>query len=174
MTAREVVITGMGAVSPYGVGLQKLVDNCWLGRSAVSVIDEWKSIKGLGSYLAAPVPSLDPKKYLPRSARRTMGDMAVYATIATQEAIQQARITQDQLQSGNIGIVIGTTTGSPFEYSNFYEEFLSTNSVESLKSGMFFKIMGHTCAANVMYALGIKGEQWAPTSACTSSSQSRL
>ena len=98
--------------------------------------------------------------------------MAVYATIASQEALQQARIYEDQLQSGDIGIAIGTTTGSPMEYNNFYEEFLSTNSVESFKSGMFFKIMGHTCAANVMYALGIKGEQWAPTSACTSSSQS--
>ena len=168
----RVVITGMGSVSPYGVGVQTLVDNCWLGRSAVCVIDEWKSIKGLGSYLAAPVPPLDPKKYLPRSARRTMGNMAVYATIATQEALQQAGITENRLQSGNIGIAIGSTTGSPMEYNNFYEEFLSTNSVESFKSGMFFKIMGHTCAANVMYALGIKGEQWAPTSACTSSSQS--
>ena len=168
----RVVITGRGAVSPYGVGVAPLIDNCWQGKSAVRVIDEWRTIQGLGSYLAAPVPPLDPKKYLPRSARRTMGDMAVYATIATQEAIKDAGITDEALYSGDIGIAIGTTTGSPAEYSNFYEEFITTHSVESFKSGMFFKIMGHTCAANVMYALGINGEQWAPTSACTSSSQS--
>ncbi len=167
----RVVITGRGAVSPYGTGVPALIDNCWLERSAVRVIDEWRAIKGLGSYLAAPVPPIDARKHLPRSARRTMGDMAVYATIAAREALDEAGIGDKQLHSGNIGISIGTTTGSPVEYNNFYEQFLAEHSVESLKSGMFFKIMGHSCAANVMYALGIRGEQWAPTSACTSSSQ---
>jgi 3-oxoacyl-[acyl-carrier-protein] synthase II len=148
-----------------------LNDNFWRGNSAVRLIDEWRSIKGLGSYLAAPVPPLDAKKLLPRSARRTMGDMAVHATIAAREAVDDAGITEEQLHSGEIGIAVGTTTGSPIEYNNFYEEFLAGHSIESMKSGMFFKIMGHSCAANVMYALGISGEQWAPTSACTSSSQ---
>ena len=167
----RVVITGRGAVSPYGVGVPTLVDNCWHGRSAVRCMDEWRSIKGLGSFLAAPVPDIDPKKYLPRSARRTMGDMAIHATIAAREALDDAGITEEQLHSGDIGIAIGTTTGSPVEYNNFYAEFLTRQSIESMKSGMFFKIMGHSCAANVMYALGVSGEQWAPTSACTSSSQ---
>jgi len=167
----RVVITGRGAVSPYGVGVETLTDNFWHGKSAVRLMDEWRSIKGLGSYIAAPVPYLDPKKYLPRSARRTMGNMAVHATIAAREAIDDAGITDEQLHSGEIGIAIGSTTGSPAEYNNFYEEYFSTHSIESMKSGMFFKIMGHSCAANVMYALGISGEQWAPTSACTSSSQ---
>jgi 3-oxoacyl-[acyl-carrier-protein] synthase II len=167
----RVVITGRGAVSPYGVGVATLTDNFWQGKSAVRLIEEWQSIKGLGSFIAAPVPPLDPKKYLPRSARRTMGDMAVYATIAAREAIEDAGITEEQLHSGEIGIAIGSTTGSPVEYNNFYEEYFSSHSIESMKSGMFFKIMGHSCSANVMYALGISGEQWAPTSACTSSSQ---
>ncbi len=167
----RVVITGRGAVSPYGVGVATLTDNFWHGKSAVRLIDEWQAIKGLGSFIAAPVPQLDAKKYLPRSARRTMGDMAVHATIAAREAIEDAGISEEQLRSGEIGLAIGSTTGSPVEYNNFYEEFLSRHSIESLKSGMFFKIMGHSCAANVMYALGLSGEQWAPTSACTSSSQ---
>ena len=97
----RVVITGMGAVSPYGVGVALLLDNCWQGRSAVETIEEWRSIQGLGSYLAAPVPQLDPKKFLPRSARRTMGNMALYATIATKEAIADAAIPEEELQSGD-------------------------------------------------------------------------
>lgn len=167
----RVVITGRGAVSPYGVGVATLAENFWQGNSAVRLIAEWRAIKGLGSFIAAPVPYLDPKQYLPRSARRTMGDMAVHATIAAREAIEDAGIPEQQLHSGEIGIAIGSTTGSPVEYNNFYEEYFSNHSIDSMKSGMFFKIMGHSCAANVMYALGISGEQWAPTSACTSSSQ---
>lgn len=167
----RVVITGRGAVSPYGVGVNELIEGCWHGKSAVRVIEEWKSIQGLGSYLAAPVPPLDARKFLPRTVRRTMGDMALYATIAAREAIEDAGFGEDELQAGDIGVAIGSTTGSPAEFNNYYAEFLSTQSIESMKAGMFFKIMGHSCAANVMYALGMSGEQWAPTSACTSSSQ---
>lgn len=168
---KRVVITGRGAVSPYGSGVDELVQSCWAGKSAVRAIDEWRTIKGLGSYIAAPVPPLKVKKILPRVTRRTMGDMAIYATLAAKEAVQDAELTGEDLGSGDIGVAIGSTTGSPAEYDNYYQEFLPERSIETLKSGMFFKIMGHSCTANVMAALSIKGEQWAPTSACTSSAQ---
>ncbi|GAB4335636.1 MAG: beta-ketoacyl-ACP synthase [Desulfobulbaceae bacterium] len=167
----RVVITGRGAVSPFGIGVAPLAEGCRAGKSAVRVMEQWRGIKGLGSFLAAPVPPVDAKKYLPRSVRRTMGDMALYATIAAQEAVREAGLGEEDLRSGDIGLAIGSTTGSPAEYASYYEEFLARNSIETLKSGMFFKIMGHTCSANVMYALGIRGEQWAPTSACSSSGQ---
>ena len=167
----RVVITGRGSVSPYGLGVKELVNSCWAGKSAVRYMDKWRTIKGLGSYLAAPVPHLDVKQLLPRVVRRTMGDMAVYATLAAQEAVQEAGFSKELLSSGKIGVSIGSTTGSPTEYDNLYQEFLPEQSIESIKSGMFFKIMGHSCAANVMAALKIKGEQWAPTSACTCSAQ---
>jgi len=49
--------------------------------------------------------------------------------------------------------------------------FLPEESIEEVKSGFFFRIMSHSCAANVSLALGIRGEQWAPASACTSAAQ---
>lgn len=171
MHLNRVVITGRGSVSPYGLGVKTLIDNCWAGQSGVRAMDEWRMIKGLGSYIAAPVPFFDVKKYLPRVARRTMGDMAVYATLASREAVQDAKFSDELLAANDIGIAMGSTTGSPAEYDRLYREFLHGQSIDSIKSGMFFKIMGHSCAANVMYTLGIRGEQWAPTSACTSSAQ---
>jgi 3-oxoacyl-[acyl-carrier-protein] synthase II len=43
--------------------------------------------------------------------------------------------------------------------------------IDQIKSGEFFKMMSHSCAANVCLTLGIEGQQWAPSSACTSSAQ---
>ncbi len=171
MLNQRVVITGRGAVSPYGVGLKNLIDNIWAGQSAVVTIEEWREIKGLTSYLAAPVPKYDIKKALPRPLRRTMGTMAINATLASMEATSDAGITKDFLQSGEIGVAFGSTTGSPEIYEKLYRIFLLEKTIEPVKSGEFFKIMGHSCSANIMYALGLKGEQWGPTSACTSSAQ---
>jgi len=168
---QRVVITGRGAVSPFGQGVNTLLTAVGANRSGVVLMPDWRNIRGLESHLAAPVPAMDVKSMLPRAARRTMGPMALYATLACQEAIAEAGISPEMLDSGQVGVAIGSTTGSPEVYEQFYRDYLPTRSIEELRSGIFFKIMGHSCAANVCLALGIKGEQWAPTSACASSSQ---
>lgn len=168
---KRVVITGRGAVSPFGAGVGSLVDSVWQGRSGVRVMEEWRRIKGLKSYLAAPVPELDGRSELPRAIRRTMGDMALHAALAAREAVSEAGLSESFLASGRVGTVIGSTTGSPQTYEDFYRMFLPEESIEEVKSGFFFRIMSHSCAANVSLALGIRGEQWAPSSACTSAAQ---
>ena len=167
----RVVITGRGAVSPFGPGVASLIDGIRAGKSGVKMMEEWRRISGLHSYLAAPVPEIDPRQYLPRSVRRTMGDMAIHAAIAAREAADDAGLSDELLASGKTGVVVGSTTGSPETYENFYRTFLPDESVTEVKSGFFFQIMSHSCAANVCLALGINGEQWAPTSACTSAAQ---
>ncbi|WP_240192046.1 beta-ketoacyl-[acyl-carrier-protein] synthase family protein [Desulforhopalus vacuolatus] len=167
---RRVVITGRGAVSPFGRGVSALLENIWQGRSAIQYMPEWLKIEGLCSHLAAPVPDFD-FKILPRVQRRTMGKMAIYATLASQEAVRDSGISTELLSSGDLGVAIGSTIGSPSAYEAFYSQYLANNSLRGIKSGEFFKSMGHTCSANVCLALGIRGEQWGPVSACTSSSQ---
>ncbi|WP_163335675.1 beta-ketoacyl synthase [Desulfopila sp. IMCC35008] len=172
MQLNRVVITGRGAVSPFGLGVAPLIENIWAGESAVCHMEEWQSIQGLKSRVAAPVPPLDYKSLLPRNVRRSMGKMAIYATLATREAIEDSGVDEPLLTSGETGVAIGSTTGSPVAYEDFYGKYLPHRVLEEIKSGEFFKMMGHTCVANVCLALGIRGEQWAPVSACTSSSQS--
>lgn len=171
MPLNRVVITGRGAVSPFGIGVPLLCESLWAGRSAVRIMEEWSAVQGLNSRIAAPVPAFDAKSYLPRSVRRTMGPMAVYAAIAAREAIADAGLSEEAVTSERTGVSIGSTTGSPAAFQQFYANYLQSNGLEAIKSGEFFKMMSHSCAANLSLALGIKGEQWAPVSACTSSSQ---
>ncbi len=167
----RVVITGMGAISPFGMGVETLCSSIWQGKSAVKFMKEWQHIKGLQSLLAAPVPYIDEKKLIKRALRRTMGPMAIWSVLAAREAIKDANLTSKELSSGYTGVILGSTTGSPSIHEAFYREFLPEETIEGVKSGVFFKIMGHSCAANVCLDLKIKGHQWATTSACTSSSQ---
>ena len=71
----RVVITGRGAVSPFGPGVANLINGIRTGQSGVKIMDDWRRIGGLHSYLAAPVPEIDAKQYLPRSIRRTTSAM---------------------------------------------------------------------------------------------------
>ncbi|NPA73050.1 MAG: beta-ketoacyl-[acyl-carrier-protein] synthase family protein [Gammaproteobacteria bacterium] len=167
----RVVITGMGAVSPYGIGVEPFINGLKKGHCAVKLMEEWREIEGLRSHLAAPVDEIDFKKYIKRKFRRNMGRMAMYAAIAAQEAVDHAGLSQNMLSSGKTGVVMGSTTGSPEFYEQFFSGYLPNKVFDGIKSGTFFKIMSHTCSANVAQMLSIRGEQWSSCSACASSSQ---
>ena len=171
MQLKRVVITGRGAVSPFGTGVATLVDHIRAGHSAIQTMDDWSQITSMKSRLAAPVPDFDAKEFLPRNMRRTMGPMALYATIAAMEAVREAKFEPKDLHSGTIGVVMGSTTGSPLANEYFYSRFLPDMVIDQIKSGEFFQMMSHTCSANVCLALGITGEQWSTNCACTSSLQ---
>lgn len=171
MRMKRVVITGRGAVSPFGIGIPALLEGLWSGRSGVRFMPEWAETPGLKSHLAAPVPSFDPKPFLPRSVRRTMGPVALYAAIAAKEAMADAGVGEAEAASGRLGAVIGATAGSPASYEEFFRLHLIEKRLDLVKAGAFFQVMGHTASANVCLALGIRGEQWSTAAACASSAQ---
>jgi 3-oxoacyl-[acyl-carrier-protein] synthase II len=167
---RRVVITGMGAVSPYGKGVDTLIESLIDGKSAISAVANLADIKGLRSKVAGLVKDIDPKE-IPRKYRRSMSNMSIYATLACREALDQARLNAEQCASGQMGVAIGSTIGSTQASQEFFDKFLSTGGLEQMKSTVFFKIMNHSCAANVSQFLGITGRTLSPSAACSTSCQ---
>ncbi len=167
---RRVVITGMGAVSPYGKGVDLFIDSLIAGKSAITSLSELAEIEGLRSWVAGLVNDIDPKE-IPRKYRRSMSKMSIYATLACREALNQAGLTAEQCASGQMGVAIGSTTGSTQATQEFFDSFLSTRGLEQVKSTVFFKIMNHSCAANVSQILGITGRTLSPSAACSTSCQ---
>ncbi len=167
---KRVVITGMGAVSPYGKGCELLIESLMAGRSAIRQVDELDQIKGVRSKVAGLVQGIDPKE-IPRKYRRSMSSMSVYATLASQEALQQAGLGAEECAGGRMGVAIGSTTGSIQTTQEFFDNFLATRDLERVKSTVFFKIMNHSCAANVSQALGITGRILSPSAACSTGCQ---
>lgn len=162
---RRVVITGLGAVTPFGCGVpamwQALVD----GRSAVRHCPTLAGVKGLRTTVAAGVPEVDAQS-IDRKKRRYMSKMSIYAMIAAQEAVQTAGLTPEQLQNDRTGVCVGSTTGSTVETESLFLQVLKERSIEGMKSTHFFKIMSSSCAANLAQALGIRGRLLAPSAAC--------
>jgi len=170
---RRVVITGTGAVSPYGVSVGTLMENLFANRTAVrSMREQWEpKIRDLSCWVGAPVMEpLDPKS-IPRKFRRGMGPTAIMALLASQEAIGHARIPESAFSSGRMGVSFASTTGSALSMEQFFMEYFQKAEIKNLPSGIFFQIMSHTAAANIAYAYNICGRVISPNAACASSSQ---
>jgi 3-oxoacyl-[acyl-carrier-protein] synthase II len=167
---RRVAITGMGAISPYGRGVDILIESLFAMKSSVTKIPGLADFGGLRTHVAAVVPDMDSRE-IPRKYRRSMSKMSIYATLACQEAVSQGNVTEAQLSGGRLGISIGSTVGSPIAIQEFFEDFLTYRSLERMRATTFFQIMNHSCATNVAQALGTTGRILAPSSACSTGCQ---
>jgi 3-oxoacyl-[acyl-carrier-protein] synthase II len=167
MSQRRVVITGIGAVSPFGTGVECLWEHLVAGDSAVRFIPKMAQLRGLRSSVAAMVPEIDASA-IPRKKRRFMSSMSMYSCLAAYESIQMSGLTEGQVKNRTTGLCLASTTGSSSESEAFFNELNQTGSIENIKSTMFFKTMNHSCAANTAQALGILGRIVAPSAACAS------
>ncbi|MBN2064755.1 MAG: beta-ketoacyl-[acyl-carrier-protein] synthase family protein, partial [Sedimentisphaerales bacterium] len=167
MEARRVVITGLGAISPFGPGCACLWENLCQGNSAVRKVPKARDVIGLRSHVAAIVPEIDIS-VIPRKKRRFMSTMSIYSYLASQEAIQHSGNSEEIFESRRTGLALASTTGSSEESEAFFKSYNVANSIESVKSTMFFKTMNHSCAANTSQALGIRGRLLSPSAACAS------
>lgn len=169
MLLRRVVITGIGVVSPFGRGLQRLMESLVAGNSGVVALPSLGEIVGMRTRVAALAVGVDEME-IPRKFRRSMSSMSVFATLAARDAMAMAGLSEEEAASGRLGVSIGSTTGSPQTLQDFFRDFGADNSLERMKSTLFFHIMNHSCASNVAQALGVTGRILAPSAACSTSS----
>lgn len=167
---RRVVITGMGAVSPFGQGVAPLMHSLQEGESGISEMEALAEVTGLTPTIAGQVPHCDVKA-IPRKYRRTMSPMSIYATLAAQEAIAQAGMDEETLTSPTTGLSISSTVGSVQTLQSFFASYLDGMNIEGIKSTEFFKIMNHSCASNLAQRFSITGRVVAPSAACSTGCQ---
>ena len=124
MQLKRVVITGMGAISPYGQGCDVLFDALSSGRSCVRYHEELDAFPEMGSRVAGIISNVNTMK-VPRKHKRSMSPMSIYALLAAHEAVAQAGLDEKRLMGGRIGIVLGSTMGSPHTLEDFFRQYFS-------------------------------------------------
>ena len=92
MNARRVVITGLGVISPYGIGADTYWNNLVKGNSAAKMIDTFDAF-GLPTRFAAPVPLNDQELdnlVENQKSTKTMSRAIKLAVISAQEAVKNS------------------------------------------------------------------------------------
>ncbi len=170
MKLNRVVITGAGAVSPFGSDVEALMEGIEQGRSAVRFMEGWDQYIGLRSHVAAAAEIID-ERAIPRQKRRFMGRMSIFSAQAAQQALADAGIDPAMVPQMNMGCAIGSTMGSAKSINDAFEIMLPNKDISQLNSSMFFQCMSHTASANVAQYLELTGYIMATSAACASSLQ---
>jgi 3-oxoacyl-[acyl-carrier-protein] synthase II len=173
MRPNRVLITGYGAVSPYGIGTDKMLAGLFAGRSCVVNIKPLlggKSANG-NCFVAAPLAETPDANLIPRKHRRNMGLLAELAYRSAADALLHAAVPQDKIGSADLGVVFSSSLGSAAALEDVFRVYLDDSPQSVPQASSFFKIMSHTCSANVAHALGIRGINYSVNSTCASSTQ---
>jgi 3-oxoacyl-[acyl-carrier-protein] synthase II len=106
---RRVVITGMGVVSPVGIGLDAFWSALVRGESGVGRITRFDAAK-FPSQIAAEVRGFDPLAYIPRRDVVRTDPFIHYALAAAREAVANAKLDIDA-QPTRVGVSVGSSMG---------------------------------------------------------------
>ncbi|MDA0128278.1 beta-ketoacyl-ACP synthase [Vibrio sp. MarTm2] len=169
--SRRVVVTGMSGVTAFGNDWDSIEPKLRACENATQYMPSYEQYEGLNTKLAAPVDHFELPKHYKRKQVRGMGRVSKLATVATENALNQAGlIGHDVLTNGQTGIAYGSSTGSTDAIGAF-GVMLNEKTTKAITATTYVQMMPHTTAVNVGLFFGLKGRVIPTSSACTSGSQ---
>ena len=163
---RRVVITGLGAVTPVGIGTDEFWNSLIQGKSGIGPITRFDT-ENFNSKIAAEVKNFNPEDYLDKKEAKRMDKFAQYAVAAAKLAITNGDIDLDTIDKNNIGVILGTGIGGVETFEAEHSKLLNRgpNRVSPLFIPMMISNMG---TAQISMNLGLKGSTMTITTACAS------
>jgi len=162
----RVVITGLGAVTPIGIGK----DNFWAslceGKSGVGLITRFNT-DNYGTKIAAEVKDFDPNEFMDKKEAKRMDRFSQLAVAASKLAIEDGNIDLDSLNRDRIGAIIGSGVGGMEALENEKDKLASKG--PNRISPVFIPMMiSNMAAGQVSMNFGLRGSSMTITTACAS------
>ncbi len=170
MSKRRVVVTGMGCVTPYGIGVDKLWTNLINGKSGIkehNLNKEKHLVK-----IAGQVPvDLNIEAYIdPKEAKR-LDKSIIYALIAAQEAIEDSKLDLEKEDRTRIGTIVSTAAGGLVVVTTGYQEMVSRG-FHKCSPFTVPMMIANMASGKVSIKYGLRGPSKAVLSACATGAHS--
>ncbi|MEW5806253.1 MAG: beta-ketoacyl-ACP synthase II [Acidobacteriota bacterium] len=162
--SRRVVITGMGIISPLGIGIKENWEALAAGKSGIGPITKFDATN-FPSRIAGEVRNFNPEDYIDRKEIKKMDAFIHFAIAATQMALNDARLTIDQSNAVRVGVIIGSGIGGLPLLENQYQAYLKGG---HRRISPFFipGMIVNLASGQVAIKFGAKGPNSAVCTAC--------
>lgn len=165
MSKRRVVVTGLGVVSPVGIGVSTAWTNLVAGQSGISRITKFDPTP-FASHMAGEVKDFDVSLYLPAKEARRMDTFIQFGLAAGIEAFKDSGLEVTEGNAERIGVAIGSGIGG----LNLIEQTNDTYDEGGPRKISPFFIPGtiiNMISGNLSIMFGLKGPNVAIVTACT-------
>lgn len=165
-----IVITGMGAISPVGLTCRETFDNLISGTSGVDRIQQFDA-SSLATKIAAEVKNFDPENYMDKKKARRIGRYTQFAIAATREALAQARLDLEAVDSMRVATNVASAIGDfPMTEQQIRTHF--EKGPGKINPFTVSRVSANMAAGNISMEFGLRGAGYGLSSACATGSHS--
>ena len=165
-TRRRVAVTGLGAVSPLGCGVERNWQGLLAGRSGIGPITRFPC-EDFPTRIAGQVPDFCPDEFVEKKDRKKMDVFIQYALGAATMAMSDSGLVIADDNAGRVGVIVGVGIGGLESIEDTHTSFLDSR-LKRLSPFFIPKLIGNLAPGQISIRFGAKGINYAPTSACAS------
>lgn len=163
---KRVVITGMGAVTPLGCGVETFWNGIKEGKSGIDKIDTF-DVEQFSVHFAGQVKDFDPADYMERKEARRMDRFTQFALAASTMAINDAQLNLEKVDPLRFGVIIGTGIGGVETLEN-QGKVLVEKGPARISPFLVPMMIANMAAGQISIAFGAKGINSTVVTACAS------
>jgi len=167
LNRKRVVITGLGAITPIGIGVENYFKSLKEGKSGVTRIVKFDT-ENLSTKIAAEVKDFDPNDFIDKKESKRMDRYTQFAVAASKMAIEDARLNLKSIECDRFGVCIGSGIGGLETLESQYK--VMTEKGPGRVSPFFIPMMISNIAAGyISMVFNAKGPNMTIVTACASS-----
>jgi len=168
MKNRRVVITGLGALTPIGNNTREFWEGLISGRNGAGLITKFDA-SSFNTHFACEVKNFDPLNYIDKKEVRRMDPFAHYSLATAGMAIEDSKLNLEKTNLERAGVIFGSGIGGMVTWEEEHTNYM--NGGPKRVSPFFVpKMIADIAAGQISIKYGLKGPNYATTSACATSS----
>ncbi len=160
---RRVVVTGLGAVTPLGIGIEETWKNIKAGKSGIRKITKFDA-SNLPSQIAGEVKNFKPEEFMSAKLTSRVDTFIQYAIASTRMALEDAGFPLNDL-GDEVGVIIGVGMGG-VGLIEYYTRVLDEKGYRRVTPFFIPMIIPNMAAGQVAILFGAKGPNTAVCTAC--------
>lgn len=165
---RRVVITGIGVITPIGIGKEAFWEGLAFARSGVTRVDDIIDLTNIPVKIGAYIREFDPLQFMDKKRARRLGRASQLALAAAKLALEDGRLDLEREDRDRIGVIVGTGIGNIEALTENYDLFIQRG--PSRVSPFFVPMfMPNAAAGEISIEWGLRGPTYGAVSACASS-----
>ena len=173
MQLKRIVVTGMGCLTPLGNTVTEYWDNLCNGVSGADFITLFDASK-FKTKFACEIKNFDPTAFLDRKEARKLDRFTQTALVASDQAVQDAQISKDNVNPDRVGVVFASGIGGLVTFQEEVVNFAKGDGTPRFNPFFIPKMILDIAAGHISMRHGFRGPNFAVVSACASSTNAMM
>jgi 3-oxoacyl-[acyl-carrier-protein] synthase II len=173
MQTKRIVVTGIGALTPIGNSLDAYWDSLINGVSGADMITQFDASK-FKTRFACEIKGFDATEFMDRKEARKLDRFAQIALVASDQAVADAGITENNVDHDRVGVIFASGIGGLNTFSEEVTNYVKGDGTPRFNPFFIPKMILDIAAGQISMKHGFRGPNFAVVSACASSTNAMV